>query len=190
MSAPLGSDGFITKKGTPDDRRSAIGTPQFGWRYDMGYKFWVLESEPTGGTVCALTNVAITRNFGSSASPVPMSIISTGSVYLTGSPFIKPSDPSGALIVAGGDLQMSGSASTGSANYEGMLYAQSQCKFTGNPRIAGQVICKNDPTPAGAYEITATNDIAGNPEITYSCTDAFGKRRRVAAWYPTFGQNQ
>jgi hypothetical protein len=95
------------------------------------------------------------------------------------------------LFLAGGDMQFSGNASGTSNNYNGVIYSGSQCMISGNPRLYGQLMCKDQPEPPGAKNVVSTSDInasvSGNPEIIYSCGGRLAGKRRVLSWYQLFG---
>ncbi len=68
-------------------------------------------------------------------------------------------------------------------NYDGLIYAGSQCKFNGNPRLSGQILCKDSPNPPGSVNYTTESMISGNPEIRYGCGGSLKGARYYLAWY-------
>ncbi len=149
----------------------ADGEPQ----YELGSG-----GNPQPGTLCATGNVELSGGAGADGAPIDMSIIATGNVRLTGDSFIQPSDPDGIAILAGGDLWLTGSSGVSSDNFQGLLYANSQCEVSGSSTITGQIICANNPLPPGAPDITPTGtEFSGSITINFECT-GFGTGTGVA----------
>jgi hypothetical protein len=140
------------------------------------------------GTICAYGNVKVGGAPGSAANPLLMSIIATGSIQISGNPYLKPSSPDKIMFLAGGDVEINGNPSAGALSYEGLIYATSQCKVAGNPAIHGQIVCKNKPNPSPAnstVELAVENQISGNPKITYNCGGFRLTKLRFLSWYQT-----
>lgn len=180
----LRSNGYLVSKGPPRDSINANSDERFGWKRSSSDPVeWTLSGNSApDGTVCAEGNVTVSGNPGSATDPVKMSIMSTGSINISGNPFIEPSHPERALFIAEGDVSISGNPGSG-YNYEGLIYAGGQCGISGNPRIRGQILCKDGPGAPGSKNLVDGNRINGNPEITFDCGGAgFGKRRALS-WY-------
>jgi hypothetical protein len=139
----------------------------------------------TPGTVCAFGNVKLSSNPGTAANPLALSIIATGSIEISGNPYLKPSSPDKIMFLAGGDLKISGNPEVGALNYEGLLYATNQCQISGNPAVQGQVVCKNKATVSGTMNIVDQNQINGDPKITYNCGGFRLTKLRFLSWYQT-----
>lgn len=166
------------------DSSVANGSPQAaGWQFDVSTNTYsVSGNKAVPGTVCAGGNVQVGGNTGSEGSPMQMSILSTGSVEIGGNPKIAASHPEGLLVVAEGDIKVSGIASGVTPNFQGLLYAGSQCKINGTPAVEGYVLCADDPDPLGALNLTDDNIVNGDARITYDCT---GVRRLslISSWW-------
>jgi hypothetical protein len=180
----LRADGMVVKKGPPDVVLDATSVPQFGWkRSSSSPVLWDLSGDiSVDGTVCAEGNVKVSGNTGSDVLPRKMSIIATGSIEISGNPFMKPSSPDSVMFLAGGDLSISGNPGILNDTFEGLIYSDSQCKISGAPNIEGQIVCQDNPNPPGATEWASQNEIAGNPNIRYSCNGKINGRRRIMEW--------
>ena len=111
-----------------------------------------------------------------------MSVIATGSIEISGNPFMKPSSPDSILFMAGGDLSISATPGRSNDNFDGLIYAESQCKVSGNPTVEGQLLCKNKPNAAGTVEYASQNEISGSMSLRYSCNGKINGRRRIMEW--------
>jgi hypothetical protein len=180
----LRSDGMVVKKGPPDLVFNATSVPQFGWkRSSTSPLVWDLVGDlAVNGTVCAEGNVKIGGNSGTDILPLKMSVIATGSIEISGNPFMQPSSPDSIMFLAGGDLSISGNPGVFNDNFDGLIYAESQCKISGNPNLEGQLVCQDNPNPAGAIQYASQNEISGNPRIRYSCNGKINGRRRIMEW--------
>ena len=187
----LRANGFFVTVGPPRDSVDANSNPVNGWtRGSSDPVEWNLSGNSTAsGSYCIEGNAVISGNpSGPGETPIALSLFADGSVQYSGNPKITAAHPSGALIIANGDVGVSGNPTTGSAdNYNGLIYAQSQCQLNGNPTIAGQILCYDDPNPAGSSEFVSENGISGNPTIRYECGGMSAGLRRVLTWYQTLG---
>lgn len=178
-------DGWVVAVSTGDSlfTGGAGGEGALGWQWQSSENTYTLSGgKAVPGTVCAMGNVHVTGNTGSKGAPLAISLLSAGSVMVAGNPVITASHPEGFLILAEGDVKISGKASGTTPNYEGLLYAGSQCMVNGTPGVEGFILCKDAPDPAGAANLTDRNIITGNAQLTYDCT---GKRRLalVSSWW-------
>lgn len=180
----LRADGMVVKKGSPDQVFNATSSPQFGWkRSGTSPLTWDLSgNQAVDGTVCAEGNVTMSGNPGDDGAPLRMSVIATGSIEISGNPFLVPSSPDSILFLAGGDLSISGNPGAISDNFDGLIYAESQCKVSGNPTIEGQLLCKNKPNAPGTIEYASENEISGSMVLRYSCNGKVNGRRRILDW--------
>jgi hypothetical protein len=182
----LNANGTVVRK-SDGASFSINSTPKFGWKRSSSspvvFDFDAGTSTP--GTVCAFGNVKLSSNPGSAANPLALSIIATGSIEISGNPYLKPSSPDKIMFLAGGDLKISGNPEAGALNYEGLLYATNQCMISGNPTVHGQVVCKNKATASGTMNIVDSNQINGDPSITYNCGGFRLTKLRFLSWYQT-----
>lgn len=157
-----------------------------GWKLQgTNPTVWKTESNtPTSGVYCIEGNAQISNNIGTATSPHPLTLILKGSIEISGNPYITSAHPDGILILADGDVKLSGNSSSSDPNYEGLVYAGSQCKLEGKTRIDGQLVCKNRPNPVGSQDFFNTNDISAEATIHYGCGGILGDWWRVLAWYP------
>lgn len=179
----LRTDGYVLRvsDGTLHDARS---TEKFGFkRSGTSPLMWDHKgSLAVRGTFCAHGNVKVGDEFGTPSNPFSFSLIATGSIQISGNPYIKPASVDSILLMAGGDLQISGNPTGSATSFEGLIYAGSQCQIKGNPRLRGQLICKNKPNPAGSENWVTQNVISGNPEIIYDCNGRMSGIRRISFW--------
>jgi hypothetical protein len=185
----LRADGFILRR-SDNTLHDARSTGRFGWkRSSSAPVVWSSDSDGmSSGTFCVEGNVTLSHNPGGPQNPLPMSIIAQGSVEISGNPYLAPDEASGATLVAGGDLKINGNPAAGAYNFQGTMYAGSNCEVSGNPTIFGNLECKSGPLPAGANDIISENKISGNAHFTYSCDPNNPLyRRRIISWYQRIG---
>jgi hypothetical protein len=187
-----GADFTLTTTGGVFNSATGITTPApfGGWAWDAGTQTWTGNGTPllpAAGTYCTQGNVILQGATGSAVAPKALSIISTKSIRVEGTPYIQPDHPDGILLLAGGDIYLAGNNTTGAFNYQGMVYAGAQCVGQGNVKVFGQMLCANGAQPAGAIEWAATNTISGNLSLNFDCSGNVFNKRRVLFWYPRIG---
>jgi hypothetical protein len=185
----LRADGFLVDlaTGVAVDARSV---EVLGWKRSSAppeVKWDLSGNNSANGTYCVEGNATISGNTGSAASPRKMSVIATGSISVSGTPFITPDHDDGILFLAGGDMSISGNPSAGSNNFQGLIYAGAQCKMGGNPVIFGQLMCANGPQPPNTINHTSAHDMSGNWTLNFDCSANVFNKRRVLFWYPRIG---
>jgi hypothetical protein len=182
----LRSDGFIQNMIT-----GILGAPASGWTWDPLTLTWKATGTPTlppPGTYCAQANVWLAGTIGSAAAPKSISVLATGSIKVDGTPYIQPDHPDNILLMAGGDILLSGNNTTGAMNFQGMVYAGAQCVAQGNAKMFGQLVCANGAQPAGATDhIAGGNSVTGNFTLNSDCSGTVFNKRRVLFWYPRIG---
>jgi hypothetical protein len=168
---------------------NANGSEVFGWkRSSSSPVVWTLDGDAAvPGTVCAEGNVVVSGDAGTAVNPLQMSIVSTGSIEISGNPYMMASHPDNIQFLAGGDLKISGNPSVGATNFSGLLYAGSQCMVNGNPTLGGQLLCDNKADPSGSVNAVSENKINGNPTIMFDCDANVFNKRRVLFWYQRLG---
>lgn len=179
----LQADGQVLDR-TTGQTHDARSTSHFGWKLsgDSPPTWDFSGNAATSGTFCAMGNAIISGNPGSSGSPANMSVIATGSIKVSGNPYLAAEDPNGILLLAGGDVTISGNPSAITQNYRGLVYAGSQCEVSGNPRLGGQLLCKDRPNPPGAENYVTENKLNGDAEIAFDCVSTITGRRRIVGW--------
>lgn len=165
------------------DSVNANGVEQNGWILSSTSPVqWLgTGSSLPSGTYCVYGNVDIAANIN-----MGLTILATGSVVIGGRPHISSAHPEGILIMSGGDVYLSGSPSGGDA-YDGMVYANSQCKVEGNMSLSVQLLCADQLESSGAIDVVAESEISGNTTITFDCMGGFSGPRRVLDWYTRLG---
>jgi hypothetical protein len=185
----LRSDGFVVVAAT-GQVLDATSVSVFGWKRSAAppeVKWDLSGDQSADGTFCVEGNAKVSGNTGSAAAPRKMSIIATGSIEVSGNPYLTPEDDDGIMLLAGGDVSISGNPDAGSDNFQGLVYAGAQCKLSGNPSILGNIACANGPQPAGSVNITSTHDVSGNFALRFDCSATVFNKRRVLSWYPKVG---
>ncbi len=176
-------DGKLFVMGPPDAEFSISGGKKLGWQYDASTNTYELSAkDAVEGTACVHGNVKVIGNLGEPGDPFRISLLATGSVAIGGIPVIEPDHPEDILVMAGGDVQAGGNASSYDPYFKGMLYAGSQCQVNGNPVIDGNLLCYDAEDPFASVDLFDDNKINGIPTITYDCS---GEQRRtmVASWW-------
>jgi hypothetical protein len=179
----LQADGWVLDR-TSGQTYDARSDAKFGWKLSSNTPpVWDFGGNAvTTGTFCAMGNAIVSGNPGTENSPANMSLIATGSIKVSGNPYLAGEDPSGIVLLAGGDVTISGNPSALSQNYRGLVYSGSQCEVSGNPRLGGQLLCKDKPNPPDANDYVSENKLNGNAEITFECNGTITGRRRMLGW--------
>jgi hypothetical protein len=185
----LRADGFVVPAATgiPEN---ATGTEKYGWKRSSGppeVKWDLKDNLAVPGTFCVEGNAYISGNPGTAAVPLKMSVIATGSIEISGNPYMTSDHDDGIMFLAGGDMSISGNPAVGSTNFSGLIYAGAQCKMSGNPAMFGQLMCANGPQPAGSVNIVSSHDMSGNWTLNFDCSANVFNKRRVLFWYPRIG---
>jgi len=108
----------------------------------------------------------VSGNPGSAKSPLQLSIIATGSIEVSGNPYLRPhSNTPNLQFVAQKDLKLAGNVDVDVATVEGQSLVGEQLMISGNPDIRGQIIVKNATSTSSLVD---NNTISGNPTITYN----------------------
>jgi hypothetical protein len=191
----VGADFRLTSTGNVINVNTGLSTPAIGsevngWKRGSGppeVKWNLSGSASVDGTYCVEGNAYVSGNTGSAATPRRMSIIATGSIEISGNPYMTADHDDGIMLLGGGDVSISGNPSAGSLSYQGLIYAGAQCKVSGNPALFGQLMCANGPQPFGSVNIVSAHDMSGNFELTFDCSANVFNRRRVLFWYPRIG---
>lgn len=133
---------------------------------------WVISGNTAPeGTFYVNAPVTISGNPGSNAAPKALSIIATGSINITGRPFLTPdsaNNPGLLQFVTNGDLKIGGMADVNSPNtVEGKCLVREQLHISGNPTLQGQIIVQNVTTGV-VSDLVQTNSLSGSVEIEYN----------------------
>ena len=188
MDFCVGAEFRLLSSGTATNGAGLLVAVPAGWTYNAGTQLWSLAgASSVDGTYCVQGNVAVSGNTGSAATPRRMTILATGSIEVTGTPFITADHEDGILFMAAGDVRVAGNPSAGANNYQGMIYAAAQCVAAGNATMFGQLLCANGPQPVGAIEHAVTHTMSGNFVLTFDCSSNVFNKRRILFWYPRIG---
>lgn len=142
-----------------------------GWTWSVASGWSIAGSTAPTGTFFVYGEVSISGSPGSAKSPVQLAIIATGSISVTGHPYlalpapVDPGNSSRVQFVTNGDLKLAGATEVGgSALVEGRSMVREQLHISGNPELQGQIIVQNADSVA---TLVTSNSISGNPTITY-----------------------
>jgi len=182
----LNSNGTVFRKST-GETFNINSSSKFGWKRASSSPVVFDHDGSSGspGTVCAYGNITVGGSPGTSDNPLQMSIIATGSIQISGNPYLIPSSEDQIMFLSGADVEINGNPVSGTNNFEGLIYATSQCKLNGNPGIQGQVVCKNKPNPSNTVQLADKNEISGDAKISYDCGGFRLTKLRVLFWYQT-----
>src|SRR5688572_9235787 len=110
---------------------------------------------------------------------IPMTLISLGSIDVSGNPKLIPDAPPDAadptdpgnpeqfLFITDGDLKLGGSPGLDTTDVEGQIFVKEQMHMHGTPRFRGRIIVQND---ANNFTLVNETEIDGTPTITYDGT--------------------
>ena len=143
-----------------------------GWRYN-GTVYSTTAAPPASGTYCATDDINVGTNIGTEASPLGISLLSSHSIDVGGNPRIFGVHPEGILLMAGGDVRITGTAGGVAQHYEGLIYADAQCELNGTVRIEGNFLCRNGAQPVGSNALALETRIVGTATIRYDCNTSF-----------------
>ncbi|MDO8681247.1 MAG: hypothetical protein Q7R30_22235 [Acidobacteriota bacterium] len=140
-----------------------------GWTFSGG-EWSISGNTAPDGTFYVNGTVSISGSPGSNASPKALSIIATGSISVTGRPFLTPDTTNNASLlqfVTNGDLKIGGAVDVNAPNsVEGKCMVREQLHISGNPTLQGQIIVQNVTTGILSNLVT-TNTLSGS-EIEYN----------------------
>ena len=190
----LRSDGYLQDNATGSAYLVNSTTFRNGWRRTTTTvpHMWVadnptlnpLQGPLVTGTYCVQGNVQLGGAQGTSANPARVSIISTHSIQVGGTPFYAPSSTDSVLFAAAGDVEVAGNSSTaGATNYEGLIYANAQCNLTGNVTLRASIVCRNQVQPTGSSALITTTTIAGSARIIHTCNGWLNGTPFIKAWW-------
>lgn len=168
----LHSDGTMTTQaGAP-----ACTLANCGWSFSGGS--WHLTGNGNGaanpGTFFVEGNATISGSpnaggTGQNRIALPLSVIATGSIEVTGTPTLRPHNSVALQFVTNGDLRIAGNVDLDNTQVEGQSLVREQLLISGNPDLRGQIIVQ-DVTDCGANpcsNVVTANAITGNMGIIY-----------------------
>lgn len=186
----LRSDGYVQEVAT-GSLYDARTSKKFGWQRtgDSPTK-WILEGNAaTSGTFCASGNVEIAGSPGGASGPLPLTVIASKSIDVSGNPQIKSNHPDGILLMAGSDVRIGGNLSGDPGDYSGLIYARAQCDLRGNANISSRILCRNGNNASGAFNLIDQNGLGGNVVLNYTCSATTGVKgpRQAMSWAQRLG---
>lgn len=156
----LNADGTMTTVATG----GVSVCPCNDWSFSGG-TWSITGNSATTGAYFVNGDAHISGNPGSSKSPVALTVIATGSIEVSGNPYLRPYGAAEALqFVTNGDLKLGGNVDIDVATVEGQSLVREQLMISGNPDIRGQIIVQNVESVS---DLVTDNTISGNPSITY-----------------------
>lgn len=160
----LKSDGTATLA----DGTTPCGALCNGWSFSGG-EWGISGNTAPSGTFYVQTSVSISGSpKGPANSNIPMSIISTGSIKVTGSPKFTPENADKYQFIMDGDFTMAGAVDLNDpTEMEGQILVREQVHISGNPEFQGRVMVED---AANVFNDVTTNAIPGTPTFTYNGT--------------------
>jgi cytoskeletal protein CcmA (bactofilin family) len=138
-----------------------------GWSFSGG-NWSVSGNSVSSGTFYVKGNVSISGSPGKKGGEIAFSVISEGSISVTGSPKFKPENAAKLQFVSNGDLVIAGNVDLDDpTQVEGQIFVREQLSISGNPEFQGRILVQNRPS---VFNQVATNSISGNPRLTYNGT--------------------
>jgi type II secretory pathway pseudopilin PulG len=111
-------------------------------------------------------------------SPLPLSVIATGSISVTGTPILGPNNPNHPIqFVTNGDLLIAGNADIDRTLVEGQSLVREQLSISGNPDLRGQIIVQDVTDCNPCSSLVTANSVTGNMTIIYD--GSFGDMETV-----------
>ncbi len=159
---------ILKTNGTVVNVATGLTVNNTGWQLSGGNTWQISGNSAMSGTfyVEGGNDAKVSGNPGSANSPLQLSIISTGSIEVSGNPYLRPHSSTPNLqFVAQKDLKLAGNVDVDVITVEGQSLVGEQLMVSGNPDIRGQIIVKNATSTATLVE---NNSISGNPTITYN----------------------
>lgn len=162
------------------------GCNSYGWRFSSGtWRVANNQNTMASGTYYAYTDVRIEGNPGSAKVPAAVSIISEGSIEVSGTPYFTPENPNHIQFVTNKDLKLSGNVDIDPQSaVEGQSLVREQLMISGNPELRGQIIVQNETSTSS---LVTSNTVSGNPRITYN--GSFGGIPTVIPGETTYTNN-
>ncbi|MCX6537351.1 MAG: hypothetical protein NT151_00245 [Acidobacteria bacterium] len=156
----LTSAGTMTNPGgTVLCTASGGGCSARGWTF--GSATWSVSSNALqAGTYYVQGDV----NISGSPGPVNVSIISEGSIDISGNLRATADDP-GLFLLADGDISISGNLTQTGA--QARVLVREQIEITGNPTMLGQIIVQNSPSVANLVHSNTVSSFFGSFSLTY-----------------------
>ncbi len=156
----LNANGTMTTVATG----ATTACPCNNWSFSGG-TWSITGNTATAGTYYVNGAATISGSPGSSKSPVQLSVIATGSISVTGNPYLRPQNSAFLQFVTDGDLKLAGNVDVDVTTVEGQSLVREQLQISGNPDIRGQIIVQDVESVS---DLVTSNVISGNPSITYN----------------------
>jgi hypothetical protein len=187
----------VTKVNMSDTGWSYSGGANASWGIltnnnglEAGGHTWYVVGQDNHPTSKNGGNVKLTGNVGSSGTPLQVTIMTTGSIEISGTPnmranltalktpLLPPFVKIDMLMAAVQDIKINGDVSA-SISFTGISYAGEQVELSGNGSINGQVIALSLPHISGTP--VSANGITGSFELTLNDGNSIG-RIRLFSW--------
>lgn len=139
------------------------------WTHDGATNTWELAGNTaSAGTLYVEGHVLISGSPGKKGSEVALSVISEGTISITGTPKLKPENGDKIQFVCNGDLIIAGNTDIDDpTNVDGQIMVREQIFIPGNPEFQGRIMVANEESQ---FDHVTVNSIPGNPTITYNGT--------------------
>lgn len=162
----LNADGTITTVGL-----TLPCVSNCGWSFSNG-TWSITGNSATAGTYFVNGDVTISGNpslggTGQNRIPLPLSVIATGSVRVSGTPTLQPHNALAYQFVTNGDLSITGNADLEQTQVEGRSLVREQLNLSGNPELRGQIIVQDFRDCSPCASLVTNNFVGGRAAITY-----------------------
>ena len=145
------------------------GGTKWGWKWDSGKNIYQSDSDNVEqGVYCVDGNMEIANDLGVAGNPWEVTFLTTGSMMMSGNPYLKPAHSRDIMVIAEGDLKLNGNPSGGNETFRGLIYGGAQCELSGTPRLHGQLICTDNLNPTGSEPWVAESKISGDAVIVHT----------------------
>lgn len=172
----LRSDGRITNKAEStvycnagSDQNACLGvtppggTAAFGWAFS-GSMWDLSQSSANAATYFVETDARISGSPGSSATPLPLTIVALGSIEIAGNPVLRAESASALQFLTNRDFFVHGDLAMPTA-FDGRVLVREQVFFNGNPVLTGQLVVRNEPSLS---PLVSENVVTGGTTLSYN----------------------
>ena len=136
----------------------------FGWTFQAATGWSLSQNSANSATYYARSQVRITGDPGTPATPIFHTIIAEGNIEIVGNPELRPEPASELQFVTNQDLRIEGDLGVPLA-FEGRILVREQVELAGNPALAGQVIVQDVPSVS---TLVTSNSVTGSVTLSYT----------------------
>ena len=151
------------------------------WTFDTGTSTWRAQGDMPPASTYYVEGNAEMHGTGKSSGFTQISVITEGSLKITGNGKFKPENGAGIQFVTNGDFELGGTADADDPiDMDGQIMVREQMKIYGNSEFQGRVMVENRDGATNAYDATTNpngrrgtstldgNSLNGNMTVTYN----------------------